>query len=256
MNMKINFKSLPVLSLGLGLLTCVIRVALLTLGRDGKGLLTVWHPLNVLAWAVTAVAVALVILGVWKLDGSRKYEHNFAPSLAAALGCCLLAGGIAASVVSGLGSWTRMTGICSLCGLLTVPALALAGLNRKQGKRPFFGFHAIVWLYLALCAVSRYQIWSSRPQMQNWFFNMAALLMLTVFAYYQTAFDENMGNRRMLLGSGLLAAFFCVAAMANGEDVLLYLTGAVWAVTNLCSLTPVKRRRRNPVTEEAQEDAE
>ena len=61
MNMKNNFKSLPVLSLGLGLLTCVIRVALLTLGRDGKGLLTVWHPLNVLAWAVTAAAVRIRI---------------------------------------------------------------------------------------------------------------------------------------------------------------------------------------------------
>ena len=256
MNIKTNMKSLPVLTLALGLLTCVLRLALLTLSRDGKGLLITGHPLNILTWTVTAAAAALVILGVWKKAGSRKYELNFGPSTAAAVGCCVLAGGIAASAVLGLGAGSGMARICNLCGLLAVPALAAAGLCRKQGKQPSFGFHGVTWLYLALYAISHYQIWSSRPQMQNWFFNMAAILLLAMFAYYQAAFDENMGSRRMQLGSGLLAAFFCVAAVANGEDILLYLCGAVWTVTNLCNLTPVKRRRPDPVMESTQEDGE
>lgn len=256
MNMKIKIKSLPVLTLGLGLLTCALRLALFALSRDGKGLLISGHPLNILTWVITAAAAALVILRVWTLAGSPKYAHNFSASLAAAVGCCIMAGGIAASAVSGWNAGTGMARLCTLCGLLSVPALAAVGLCRKQGRQPFFGFHGVIWLYLTLHAISRYQIWSSRPQMQNWFFNMAATLLLAMFAYYQTAFDENMGSRRMQLGTGLLAAFFCAAAAANAEDVLFYLCGAVWAATNLCALTPVKRRRPNPVTEPLQEDAQ
>ena len=68
---------------------------------------------------------------------------------------------------------------------------------------------------------------------------MAASIALSLFAYYQTAFDVELGNRRMQLGMGLLGSFFCLAAAAGSEDRMLYLGGAVWMLTNLCSLTPM-----------------
>ena len=254
MNKNLNAKSLPVLTAGLGLLALLLRLGLYLLGTDEKGLLIPMHPLDLLTWAVTAVAVLLSLLSVRKLDGSARYYDNFSASTPAAIGTFALAGGIAVSVISSWAVWPRLDLIRNLCGLLAVPSIIWVGLCRWQGKRPSFTFHGVTCLYLTLYAVSHYQTWSSRPQLQDYFFSMAGAVLLTLFAYYQTAFDVGMGKRRMQLVTGLLAAFFCMAAAAAGEDLLLYAGGAVWTLTNLCSLTPVKRRRPNPITEPAKED--
>ena len=256
MNIKLNAKYLPLLAAGMGTLALLGRMALFLLGEDEKGLLIPGHPLDILVWAITAAAALLVIIRVWMLDGSQKYAHNFGPSVPASIGCFVMAAGIALAVLSGWNTVSRLELIRNVVGLLAVAALIAVGLHRRQGKRPFFLLHGLVCLYLTLYAVSHYQIWSSRPQLQNWLFSTAAGLLLSLFAYYQTAFDEDLGKRRMQLGTGLLAGFFCLAAMAGGEDILLYLGGAAWSLTNLCSLTPVPRRRKNPITETNREEQE
>lgn len=249
-----KFSLIPVITAGLGGLALVLRLALFTLGRDEKGLLISGHPLDILTWVVTAAAAALILASVPGQKGSNRYTDNFAPSTAAAIGCFALAGGILLSVLSGWALWPRLELLRNISGLLAIPALILLGLSRWQGKHPFFLLHTAVCLYLTLYAVSHYQVWSSRPQLQNYFFTMAAIVALILFAYYQTAFDAGMGNRRMQLAMGLACVFFCSAAIAGREDAALYLSGAVWALTNLCSLTPVRRRRPNPVTQTPKED--
>jgi hypothetical protein len=77
-----------------------------------------------------------------------------------------------------------------------------------------------------------YQTWGSQPQWLNWFFSMAASVLLTLFSYQQAAFDVNLGSRRTQQLTGLTAAFFCIGAIAR-ESSMLYLGGAVWALTNL-----------------------
>lgn len=253
MKTLLNAKKLPVLAAVLGLLALMLRLSLLVLGRDEKNLLITGHPLDVLVWIVTGAAVAVILLSVRKLDGSARYADNFAPSAAAAIGAFALAGGIAVSVILGSSTGLRLELICRISGALAVPAIVWVGLCRFNGKRPAFLFHAAVCLYLTLYTICHYQTWSSRPQLQNWFFSMAGIVCLALFAYYQTAFDTGLGKRRMQLITGMLAGFFCIAAMAGGEDVLLYMGGAVWSLTNLCSLTPVPRRRKNPITENAKD---
>ena len=247
-------KKFPVLTAGLGSLTLILRLGLFLLGRDEKNLLIPGHPLAFLIWAATAAAVVMILLFLRKQEGSSHYTHNFAPSVPAAIGTFALAGGILVCVITG-GIGMRLDLLRSICGILAVPALVWIGIQRFQGKRPVFLLHAAVCLYLMLYTVTHYQIWSSHPQIQDWFFAMCGMLCLSLFAYYQTAFDVDMGKRRMQLASGLLAAFFCIANLAGGEDVPLYLGGAVWALTNLCSLTPVRRRRKNPITEAGKDDA-
>ncbi len=254
MNKNLNTKSLPRLIAGLGLTALILRLGLYLLGTDEKGLLIPMHPLDLLTWAAAAAAVLLSLVSVRKLDGSARYCDNFSASTPAAIGAFALAGGIAVSVTGSWDVWQRLDLIRNLCGLLAIPAIVWAGLCRWQGKRPFFTFHAITCLYLTLYAVSHYQVWSSRPQLQDYFFSMTGAVLLTLFAYYQTAFDVSLGKRRMQLFTGLLAAFFCIAAAAGGEDILLYLGGAAWTLTNLCSLTPVKRRKPNPTAEPGKED--
>jgi len=254
MKTKLNAKKLPLCITCMGALALLGRVALFVLGKDEKGLLIPGHPMEVLIWGLTAAAFVLVAGGVLKLDGSKAYGDNFSPAPAAAIGCWVLAGGVALTVISGWNTWSRLDMIRNVLGLLAAPALVMLGLHRKQGRQPFFLLHGVVCLYLILYAVSHYQLWSSRPQLQYWFFAMAGAIALTLFAYYQTAFDVSMGSRRMQLGTGLLAAFFCLAALAGSEDMLLYLGGAVWALTNLCTLTPVPGKRKEPGTDRLQEE--
>lgn len=250
MKFLLHPKKLPFFAAAAGLVMLILRFSLFLLGRDEKNLLITGHPLDILTWAVTAAAAIMILLTVRKLDGSSRYGDNFAPSVAAAIGAFALAGGIAVSVILNGISGLRLEALCRLSGALAVPAIVLAGLCRWRGKKPFFGFHALVCLYLTLYTITHYQIWSSHPQIQDWFFDMIGIVSLTLFAYYQTAFDADMGNRRMQLIAGLLGTFFCLAAIAGSEDILLYMGGAVWAMTNLCSLAPISRRRKNPITED------
>lgn len=249
----LNAKKLPVLTACLGLLAMTLRFGLYLLGRDEKNLLITGHPLDLLVWTVTAAAAVLILGSVWKLEGASRYADNFAPSAAAAIGAFALAGGIAVSVILGNPSGLRLDLMCRLSGALAIPAIIWAGLCRFNGKHPAFVFHALVCLHLTVYTISHYQTWSSHPQIQDWFFAMAGIVCLALFAYYQTAFDAGLGKRRMQLITGLLAGFFCIAAIAGSEDTLLYAGGAVWSLTNLCSLTPVPRRRRNPITENAKD---
>jgi hypothetical protein len=244
-----NPKNLPVFSAGAGLMALVLRSLLFLLGQDEKNLLIPGHPLDLLVWIVTAAVAAVILASVWKLAGSSGYADNFGPSAAAAVGSFALAGGIAVSVILGASSGLRLEMLYQFIGALAVPAVVWSGLCRWKGKQPFFLLHGIVCLYLTLYSISHYQTWSSQPQMQDWFFDLAGIVCLVLFSYYQTAFPVGLGKRRLQLLVGLLGGFFCIGAIAGSEDFLLYLGGALWMLTNLCSLTPASRRRKNPITE-------
>ena len=238
MKRNANPKYLPRLAAVLGIAAAVLRLGLYLFGRDNRNLLSAAHPLNLLVWTVTAAAVVLILASVRKLEGPSQYRDNFPPSVPAALGAFALAGGIAATVFSSLSAFTLLERLRNLAGILAVAGMVAAGLCRGLGKRPFFGCHGVLCLYLTLFAVSHYQTWCSRPQLQDYFFAVLGCLLLALFAYYQTAFDADLGQRRMQLGTGLLAGFTCLAALGHTENAVLYLTGSIWALTNLCSLSP------------------
>lgn len=236
--MKTN-RSISLLTALLGAVTLVLRTGLLLLGTDAKGLLSPGNPLDLLTWVMIAATVALIAIVVRKRDGSQKYGDNFAPSVPAAIGAFSLAGGIAVTVLLTWPAASKMELIRNLLGVLAVPALIWVGLCRRKGEPPFFLCHGAVCVYLILYAISHYRPWCSQPQLQRVFFSVAAILLLSLFAYAQTAFDADMGSRRMQLFTGLTAGFCAIAAIPGGEDPLLYLGGAIWALTNLCTLTPV-----------------
>lgn len=231
----------------LGGVTLLLRSALFLLGTDSKGLLMTDHPLNTLVWVVTAVAVVLVLAVVWQKKGSGKCEAQKVASIPAAVGAFCLAGCVAVTVSSTWPAFARLELFRDFAGFLTVPALVWVGVCHWRGRKPFFLFHGLVYLYFTLYAISHYLSWCSRPQIQMLFFSAAGILLLCMFAYYQTALDVNMGKDRMQLFSGLLGAFFCIAAMADGEDWILFAGGAVWALTNL--------RPGRPVSEETSHEA-
>ena len=237
--MKLSKIRLPLAVAFLGAAACILRFCLYLLGTDEKGLLISGHPLEICLCVVTAAAAALIILRTRKQTGSCSYADNFPASVLSAAGCLLLAAGICLSVMANRIVFLPLERIRNLIGLLCLPALVFVAVCRRKGRRPGFAAHAVVCLYLALYTTSFYSQWSRHPQLQDSFFPMMGCIFLALFAYYQTAFDADMGSRRMQLATGLSAVFCCIAAtVRSGAAIPLYLTGALWALTNLCTLTP------------------
>ena len=229
---------LPVAVVLFGLACLAFRFGLYAVALDEKNLLRS-HPLAYLLWAAAALGAALIVATVWKLEGSARYEDNFAASPAAAFGSFLLAGGIGLTVFTGEAPMSGLPGQAWLVlGLLSLPMLVWAGLCRLRGKAPFFLTHGAPSLFLLLHIINRYQSWCANPQLNDYVFDLFALMTLAFFLYYTAAFAANCGNRRMQLGFGLLALLFGIGALSGGEAPFLYLGGIAFALTNLCFLLP------------------
>lgn len=230
---------LPVVVFALGAVGLALRWLLYALTVDGRNLIPTGHPLEILLWLVTAAAVVFVVTAVWKLDGSAEYADNFRASPAGALGAAAMAVGIfVTTLLDGL-ALSGLEMARDVLGWLSATAMICIALFRLKGQKPLFPLHAVVCVFFAIHAVSCYRPWSGNPQLQDYVFTLFASLGLMLFAFYQAGFDADMGKRRMLSGIGLLTAFVCFVSVSGTENTILYLTGGIWTLTNLCSLTPV-----------------
>lgn len=236
--MKYSNRRVRALIALLGGAACLLRFCVYLLATDEKGLLVFGHPLEICLWVVTIAAAVLIFLCVRKQTAVYPYIVNFPAADFSAAGCFLFAAGICLSVTAHRDAFLPLERIRNLTGLLSVPALIWVAVCRWKGRRPFFAFHAVVCLHLALYATSSYSLWSSHPQLHDSFFPMMGCIFLMLFSYYQTAFDADMGSRRMQLATGMSAVFCCLAAIPHSEDILLYITGSIWALTNLCTPVP------------------
>lgn len=238
MNTKSKRTLLPILAVVMGIAAMALRLCLYALATDHKGLLVSGHPLEIALWVLTVAAAVVTLVLVWDQKTKQHYDASFPPSGVAAAGCIAFGMGIALCVILTRYTDTLQALVCRVAGFLTVPALAAVSICRWKGKRPHFVFHAVVCVFLALHAIFRYNTWSTRPQIQDAFFPMMASVLLLLFAYCQTALDVDLGSRRMQLACGALAVFTCMAAVSYCTDPLLYITGAVWALTNLSHTAP------------------
>lgn len=228
--------NLPVLTVALGGIGLILRRVLYAVAVDGKNLLLWGHPLEFALWLVIVAIVGLVLAGVWKQAGSGVYEENFGPSPVGALGAAALAVGV---IVTALEDGLALSGLeklRDLLGILSGIGLAAVAFCRWRGKKPFFLLHALVCIFFAIHMVSCYRGWSSNPQIQDYVFSLFACIGLMLFAYHQASFGVDAGKRRTLLGVGLLTAFACVVSLSGTDNTVLYLTGGIWIVTNLCRL--------------------
>lgn len=240
MENKMDHKLLPGAVAALGFIGLVLRKWLYIAGPDGRKLLPLWHPLEIALWAVTAAAVLLVVLSLRRLEPIRGYGRNYPDSMLPALGCIVMGLGLGATVFL---DWRAgESGIAEqLLGVLSAVALFLVAACRIQRKRPSWVFHALVCVYFALHLISRYRAWSGNPQTQDYVFSLLSCVALMLFAYHQSAFDAGCGHRRSQVSWGLLAGFFCLVALSSTENIMLYGTGVIWCLTNLCTLAPPPR---------------
>lgn len=248
MKKYLNSKYLPAVIAIFGGIGLVLRLELYASAMDGKDLLIPGHPLELLLLGLTAAVLVLIVIAVWPLYGSLRYSDNFPASATAAAGSVAAAVGIVLTVLLAQEQPGRLYQLWKLLGLLCGPCLVLAGYCRLQGKRPFFLLHGAVSVFWLLHLICHYQGWSVNPQLQDYLYPLLASVALLMFSYYQTAFDVGSGKRRTLLAVGLAGAFFGIVSLSGSDTPLLYGSFALWALTNLCSLIPV-RRRPKPVAE-------
>lgn len=215
-----------------GLAVAMLRAGLYQVALDEKNLLTPFHPLELLLWAVTAVAVAGVAWWVWKEAAAT--EETIPSGMAAALGCFALAAGIAPELLSlGTGPMGLMEKLCMILGVAAAAGMVLAGLARLRGKMPFFGIHEVLCAWISLRLVVAYRIWSADPQIMDYVLPMLANVCLGLFAYQLAAWEVGSCRRRGLWGWGLLAVFFCAASLGSAGS-LFYVAGGIWGLTTLC----------------------
>lgn len=216
-----------------GIAAAALREQLYRLALEDNGLLRAGHPLEYVLWALILCGAAAILVC------ARKQEdlEGTAPgtNLTSAVGAWLMAAGIALPGDAVVSSLPVLNTVYLVVRWGAALSMLVAGISRLSGKRPFFGFHGVTCVFFAVHMVMRYQEWSRHPQLQDYVFALLGCICLALLAYYQTAADADTDKPRLRLTFGMLACFLCCAAIPCGEYRLLYLTGAVWAITTVAA---------------------
>ena len=243
MNKYLKSTYMPLIALGAGLLTMILRFILLATGEDSKGLLVTGNFPDVFSWLLSVATLAVLAVGTWNLREANKFSFNFPASPLSAAGVLAAALGILVTSVSELfagGDALRIIG--AVLGLLAVPALVIVALCRYQGQRPSVLLHGVVCMYLMLHLVSHYRLWSSYPQIQSYGFELLSIVCLMLACYHLATFDVGQGNRRSFAFCALAAVYFSIATLPGCDSPLFFLGGALWMLTNLCNLKALPSR--------------
>ncbi len=244
MNKLFPAPKLPIFVTVAGLLGMLMRIWLLADGIDKEGLLISGHPANILCWVITGVVLIGILAGTHRLLSAAKYEFNFPASIPGGIGTAAAAMGILiSSIASILNGPDALSLTLSVLGFISAAALAFLGYCRWKGERCSVLLHGIVCLYLMVYLLCQYRLWSANPQTQDYCFQLLGGVCLLLGVYRRACFDGNMGNRKSYVFFRLLGAYFCMVAIPGSDDPFFYLTGAVWSLTDLCSLVPMPKAR-------------
>lgn len=237
--------NLPLITLVCGAAGFLLRIWLLATGFDEKGLMIGGHPAIWLLGLLSIAMIVILVLGTSRLLEAPKYRFNFPASLPGGIGTALAAAGILICTLVEAFAGPDLFGIAvCVAGAITVPALCWIGYCRWKGIHPSPVFHVVVSVYLLLRLVWMYRQWSSDPQLQDYVFQLLALICLMLAGYNRSAFDANMGNRRVYVCFNLAAVFFCLVSLPGCDSAVFYFSAGVWMLTNLCSLMPMKKHPR------------
>ena len=224
----------------LGGVLLALRLWLYGSAVDEKNLLISGHWLSLVIWAAAALGLALAL--IWAL-GSKETGSIAVTGWVCALGEGLLAGAICLSVLYMGQVHSTLEILRNAAAYLAAAGLLYGAYCRATGKTAFFGCYSAVCLFFVLYLVTIYRLWSSNPQLMDYFFCLMACVALTLLSYQNAALSVGIGSRRVWLASGLVAVCFGIAAASGAEAIVLYLGGAVWALTNLMGADAAPRNR-------------
>lgn len=238
--MKLSIKSeqLKYLIPAMGAVGLVLRVILYATGIDGRGLLEKGHWAEIGTGILTLLVLAAAFLATRSLPAAAA-EAERPASVSAAIGAFAAMAGIGVTTVSEFAEFSsRLHLIVWLLGLGSAIALGCTGFCRLTGRKSSSLLSVVVCLYFALRLVSRYQLWSAVPQLQDYCFLLTAYAALMLTAYHHAAADAGTGNHRALWFYSLIAVYLCCLSLTERTEFLLMLGCGMWALANLTC--PVK----------------
>lgn len=236
---------LPWITLGLGGIGLALRMWLFA-GADEKGLLPTGHPADILLYVLTAITAAVLFLCCLPLHPITKYTRLFPATVLGAAGCGIGAVGLLYAAIAELFSGNGILGtITCVAGVLATAAMVCLALCRYRGTRPTFLFHGLLTLFFMLYAVCRSRLWGAEPELQRFFFQLLACLLLLATAYQHCVLTVRKSNRRWFVLCNQAALFFCCLSL-NAEYKLFYLCMAAWLTLDLCSLHIAQRQAPTP----------
>ena len=231
-------RKLSVTVLLAGLAALALRMALYAAAVDAKGLLIRWHPLEIALTVLTLTVLAILVPGVRKQEIPAGFETHFPASLPGAFGSAAAGTGILLTVLAGSSpTGSYLDAAWQILGLAAPACFLLAGLARVLGKKPFFLLHVVICLFFVLHIVTRYQLWSGNPQLQDYVFSLLGTMTLMFFGFYTAAREAGYGNYPIQLGMGLAAVYFCLGELARSSGPALYLGGLLWVLTEIYAVT-------------------
>lgn len=264
MKNAVNSKTIPVLVVLTSLLGALFRLLTRGNGPDAGGLFEPRPLAWCLLWVLTAATAVMIIYAVRKLRNPGTYQDNY-PKSSAALVCSLpVATNILITGVGLLRSSLEIDlatfkpdyiGVATgILGIVACACLVISGLNRFFERKPFFVLNGLVCLYFALRLFHHCREWSNEPQLGIVIFPFLASLVMMLASYHRACFDVDMGKRRVFLFWSLMGVYLSVVAMLSYEEPLFYGSCALWLLTDLCSLRPLRRRPAVAQPEEAPEE--
>ena len=242
-------KYLPLLVPIASVLSLLLRLWTMGGGPDQDGLYSPQPFAWVLLWILNFVTMAGIIILTGGFKNPGRYFDNFPPSPVAAAGCAAAALGIMYSSLTMLVSAKDLLSVLTgVSGAISAICLLLTAFGRYKGKRIGFVLHAVPCLFFALRIFEHCKHWSNVTQTSVFLFQFLASVCVMLATYQMCCFDVNIGNRKSSLLWSLSGVYFSVLALPMGEEPLFYAGVALWLMTNLCSVRPLK-------TQKAQESA-
>ena len=208
---------------------------LFAIGMDGRGLLKSGHFTWVLL-CILSIAVGVVILT--STAGIPQGDSRFRRSVPAAA-CCALAA--VSGLFTGLGCLWNGQLAYAIGAMLAAAGFVAVAFCRFMGRRPNFLMHAVICIHFILQLLKLYQHSSFDPQIQDYLFQILAIIALAFTAYLLASADLGRGSRRWLWVAGMSAVYLCILSLGS-TDTGLFLTGAAWAFTTL--MLPMRKRER------------
>ena len=242
MKQFLNHKYLPALTLLCGGIGMLLRLWLLGTEND-KGFIARGHISEILLLVLTALVLVLLLAATRPLLQASKFSFNFPASPVAALGTGMAALGIGIiGVTDLLRAADPLFAAEGLTAILSAAALVWAGRCRWQGKQPSMLLHGAVCLWLMVRLICVYRSWSSDPQLEDYCFQLLAIVCCMLAAYHRASFDANDGHRNQYAFFSLAGLYFCCLSMAGPDSILPYVSLGIWLATDLCDLTPMPRK--------------
>ena len=191
---------------------------------DGKGLLILSHPAHLSLWVLGLGTLAVLALGTFRFQNSKKKAPAPKKNIPAGLGCLPAIGALAWSMIQGETIPMILLVAVTLAGFVTL------ALCRFFGKTPPVVANGILCVYAMVMLLQMYRTWSFDPQLHDYCFQLLAHVALALAAYQHAAMDGGLGSDRKLWFWSLLAGFLCLTALNAG---IQYLAFGIWALTNL-----------------------